>query len=190
MIRLVGYWDEPGEGSGQACYYHVRCRWHLPSSGVVLSHGIDHRSSQISSRDSGSCSDPRHRPITDEQGAERNRAVETARRMPADLLPTANRSEAAPPGEGRPPCGWWTSRNRLILVGPAHRCSRRHAAGLAPTQVDKVTRPRGVVRHIRPIFLEYYGNPYAAGRADHSAPARRPPRPPDGRLLLFLRRRS
>jgi hypothetical protein len=63
MIRLVGCWEEPGEGSGQTCHYHVRRRWHLPTSGAVLSHRIGHRSSQISSRDSGSCSDPRHRPI-------------------------------------------------------------------------------------------------------------------------------
>jgi WD40 repeat protein len=62
MIRLVGCWEEPGEGSGQTCHYHVRSRWHLPSSGAVRSHRTGHRSSQVSSRDSGSCSDPRHRP--------------------------------------------------------------------------------------------------------------------------------
>ena len=38
MIRLVGCWEEPGRGSGQTCHYHARRRWHLPSSGAVLSH--------------------------------------------------------------------------------------------------------------------------------------------------------
>jgi hypothetical protein len=122
MIRLVECWEEPGEGSGQTCHYPVRRRWHLPSSGAVLSHRIGHRSSQISSRDSGSCSDPRHRPS--QTALSSHRAAATAQRegLAPPSAPSASRRTAT---SRRNPKKFRSRRlTRAVGVGGTTHCAR------------------------------------------------------------------